>query len=231
MFLSITSSKVVETSERSRVILRLWKPLMKPLDQTLTVLKILIISSLFYIGCPGRGANLGSFLFSFIFSKLQRLRPLGYCAPPAYQAWFLSTRFQWESASTKAVCRVMLEVDQPMGSSYLLDGVRTDGSTYLWADKSCVVHCTVCMSVSSCHRKANELCLPSLLASTVGVSDFLSKPTVEIWPRSHCLTNLCLYRLFYSMLHRCTPKHPFAPISNENYGHCTFLKTCLRLRI
>ena len=30
--------------------------------------------------CPGRGANLGSFWFSFIFSHKQRLRPLGYCA-------------------------------------------------------------------------------------------------------------------------------------------------------
>ena len=35
----------------------------------------------FFKDCPGWGANLGSFWFSFIFSHQQCLRPLGYCAP------------------------------------------------------------------------------------------------------------------------------------------------------
>ena len=35
----------------------------------------------FFKRCPGRGANLGSIQFSFIFSHKQHLRQLGYCAP------------------------------------------------------------------------------------------------------------------------------------------------------
>ena len=52
--------------------------------------------------CPGRGANLGSFWFSFIFSHKQCLRPLGYCAPQdtGYLTWWTapwwpSSRWSW----------------------------------------------------------------------------------------------------------------------------------------
>ena len=52
-------------------------------------------------------------------------------------------------------CRVALEVDQPLGSSYSDIADRAARSTNLWADISCLQW----MSVLSCHSKANKLLL------------------------------------------------------------------------
>ena len=54
-------------------------------------------------------------------------------------------------------CRVVLEVEQPRGSSYSLEADRSTGSTYLCAYlyKLCALH--ICMSAPHCHPKMNKL--------------------------------------------------------------------------
>ena len=57
---------------------------------------------LFFKGCPGQGGKPGIFWFLFIFlSQLQRLRPLGYCAPPPPGDLFVLVFFLSQIQSVK----------------------------------------------------------------------------------------------------------------------------------
>ena len=80
------------------------------------------------------------------------------------------------------VCRVPLEVDQPSGSTYLLEADQATGSSYPWAYKSCE-HChSVCQSWSVCPYtyKHYPLCFT--------VSPSLANSVVPCWPHGRFVT-------------------------------------------
>ena len=67
----------------------------------------------------------------------------------------------------------MLEVDQSTGSTYLQEANQATRSNYLYACRSCV-HCTFCMSLSSCHPIMNKpqdtyLCLLLYLGNSTDI--------------------------------------------------------------
>ena len=67
-------------------------------------------------------------------------------------------------------CRVVLVVDQATGSTYLPKADKAIGSSYLWAHIR-RVHCTFCLSISSCHPQMKKLLDTSLCFTRLNLSN------------------------------------------------------------
>ena len=130
--------------------------------------------------------------------------------------------------------RVLVEVDQATGSTYSLEADQATGSTYLWAF---TYKMYICMSVSPCHPKTNELldtscCLLLYLTTGTGANQRriwfaqfarISTARVRILPSRRLITvgTVCILSSKYLIL---PLEQPTLPITKSFQPKKTVVK-------